>query len=248
VSHWEDPIDFKKVAADGIVAIIAKATQGATGVDPAYAEFKRAAGAVRLPSTPLSRRSLVRRRINQRLARGAVLSTNNFLLGSYHFGTGADVNPQVEHYLATVKPKDNELVCLDFEENPSGSSMTLSQAKKFVSLFKQRTGRYPILYGGAWLKENLNGKPDPILSKCALWLSQYGPKPVLPPGWKKYVLWQYTDGQLGVAPHEVNAVGSCDRNQFAGTIQRLTACMAVWPRLSDGLKPFRWDGASYGKE
>ena len=25
ISHWEDPIDFKKVAADGIVAVIAKA-------------------------------------------------------------------------------------------------------------------------------------------------------------------------------------------------------------------------------
>ena len=25
VSHWEDPIDFKKVAADSIVAVIAKA-------------------------------------------------------------------------------------------------------------------------------------------------------------------------------------------------------------------------------
>jgi GH25 family lysozyme M1 (1,4-beta-N-acetylmuramidase) len=37
VSHWEDPIDFKKVAADGIVAVIAKATQGPRGIDKTYA-------------------------------------------------------------------------------------------------------------------------------------------------------------------------------------------------------------------
>jgi GH25 family lysozyme M1 (1,4-beta-N-acetylmuramidase) len=29
VSHWEDPIDFKKVADSGIIAVVAKATQGA---------------------------------------------------------------------------------------------------------------------------------------------------------------------------------------------------------------------------
>jgi glycosyl hydrolase family 25 len=46
ISHHEDPIDFEKVVANGIVAIIAKATQGATGVDPAYAKFKRAAAPI----------------------------------------------------------------------------------------------------------------------------------------------------------------------------------------------------------
>src|SRR5438477_2153381 len=164
VSHWEDPADFKKVAGDGIVAVIAKATQGAAGVDPAYRKFKRAAASYK------------------------------FLWGSFHFGTGSEVDVQVEHYLATTKPKDDELVCLDFEPNPHGPTMTLNQAREFVSLFEHRTGRYPVLYGGYWLKENLNGEADDLLARCPLWLSQYGPKPVLPVGWKKYTLWQYTDG------------------------------------------------------
>ena len=43
ISHYEKPIDFANVAADGIVAIIAKATQGTTWIDPAYAKFKKAA-------------------------------------------------------------------------------------------------------------------------------------------------------------------------------------------------------------
>src|SRR5882724_955491 len=88
ISHWEDPIDFKKVARASIVAVIAKATQGTAGVDPAYRKFKKAAAPYR------------------------------FLWGSYHFGTGTEVDVQLEHYLASVKPKDNELVCLDFEPNP----------------------------------------------------------------------------------------------------------------------------------
>ena len=138
ISHHEAPIDFAKVAADGIVAIIAKATQGTTYVDPAYATFKRAA------------------------------SSYKFLWGSYHFGTGADVKAQVSHYLATAKPRDNELICLDFETNPTGSSMTLKQARQFVSLVEEGTGRYPVLYGGAWLKEQLSGKADDLLHDVPL--------------------------------------------------------------------------------
>jgi lysozyme len=191
VSHWEAPIDFKKVAADDIVAVIAKATQGAAGIDRAYVRFKKAAAAY------------------------------EFLWGSYHFGTGSEVDVQVAHYLKTVKPSDDELVCLDFEPNPNGPTMTINQAREFVALFQHETARYPVLYGGFWLKENLNGKPDDLLNKCPLWLAQYGPKPVLPPGWKKYALWQYTDGHDGPDPHIVTGIGPCDRNQFNGTIATL---------------------------
>jgi lysozyme len=196
ISHHEDPIDFEKVVANGIVAIIAKATQGATGVDPAYAKFKRAAAPYK------------------------------FLWGSYHFGTGANVKAQVEHYLATVKPTDNELVCLDFEQNPSGSSIILPTAREFISLVEQEIGRYPVLYGGGWLKEQLNGKGDDVLSKCPLWISHYASKPVLPPGWKKYVLWQYTDGHVGEEPHNVSGIGPCDHSQYNGTI---TGLRKRWP-------------------
>jgi lysozyme len=150
-----------------------------------------------------------------------------FLWGSYHFGTGSEVDSQVERYLSVVKPTDRELVCLDFEPNPNGTTMTLNQARKFVSLIRERLGRYPVLYGGYWLKEKLNGKPDDLLSKCPLWLAQYGPKPVLPSGWKKYTLWQYTDGHDGPEPHTVAGIGPCDRNQFNGTIAQPVAVKLI---------------------
>src|SRR5436305_514466 len=110
ISHWEEPIDFKKVSADGIVAIIAKATQGEAGVDPAYGRFKKAA------------------------------EPYDFLWGSYHFGTSSEVDVQVQHYLNTVKPNDHELICLDFEQNPAGRAMTLDQARQFIILFEHLTG------------------------------------------------------------------------------------------------------------
>jgi len=196
ISHHEDPIDFAKVADDGIVAIIAKASEGATWADPAYQKFKIAA------------------------------AKYNFLWGSYHFGTGADVARQVQHYLSVVRPTANELVCLDFEENPSGSSMTLEQAHSFVALVKEQIENYPVLYGGLWLKQQLNGQGDEMLMYCPLWIAQYAKKPILPPGWNKYALWQYTDGTSGPKPHDVNGIGPCDRNQYNGTIAQFRR---AWP-------------------
>lgn len=187
LSHWNDPVDFVQVQKAGIVAIIAKATNGAVGVDRTYAAYRAAAAGL------------------------------SFLWGSYHFGTGDDVHAQVAHYLDVAKPAPDELLCLDFEPNPHGSSMSLNQAREFVSLVRQRIARYPVLYAGHTLKEALAGRPDDVLSRCPLWLAQYGPSAVLPPGWDHYTLWQFTDGNVGDPPHTVNGVGACDRSRFAGS-------------------------------
>ncbi len=191
VSRWEQPIDFGKVAGSGIIAVVAKATQGAAGVDEAYVTFKDEAAA------------------------------HNFLWGSYHFGTHDDVASQVDHYIMTARPDENELVCLDFEPNPYGSAMSLDQAREFVELFEQMIGRYPVLYGGNRLKEALGGKPDAVLSKCPLWIAQYGHKVVLPPGWDAYALWQFTESQRGIA-----GVNSTDRDRFDGSDEELRK---QWP-------------------
>jgi len=198
ISHWEDPIDFNKVQNDGIIAVIAKATTGATGVDSTYAKYKAAAHATGL----------------------------NFLWGSYHFATGADPEEQVDNYLSVTKPTATELVALDLEPNPQGATMSLSQARDFVGIFQSKTGRYPVLYGGSYLKEKLGNNPDPLLSKCALWIAQYGPVAVIPPVWPRYTFWQYTDGNDGPQPHLVAGIGKCDRNQFDGTEAEFRA---QWP-------------------
>jgi lysozyme len=186
VSHWNEPVDFRKVAGAGIVAVIAKASQGAGYADPAYASFRRQAAA------------------------------QGLLWGSYHFGTGDDAAAQVEHYLGTASPGDGDLVCLDFEPDPHGASMTLSQARDFVGILQQRTGRYPVLYGGYWLKQQLGSRADALLARCPLWLAQYGPAAVLPPGWKAYALWQFTDREQGIP-----GVRKANRDRFAGSVATL---------------------------
>jgi len=200
LSHWKDPVDFARVQQAGVVAIIAKATNGATGVDATYAKFSQAA-------RPL-----------------------NFLWGSYHFGTGDDVHAQLDNYIRTAAPAAGELICLDFEPNPQGTSMSLSQARDFVGLCRQVLGRYPVLYAGHALKEALGGQADPVLARCPLWLAQYGPAPVPPPGWDRCVLWQFTDGNAGPPPHRCDGVGTCDRSRFSGSVDDLRA---QWPFEQD---------------
>jgi len=84
-------------------------------------------------------------------------------------------------------------------------------------------GRFPGLYSGHYLKELLGPANDPVLTNCWLWISQYGPTPVIPHAWKAWTMWQYTDGAMGSQPHTVDGVGACDRDTFNGTSEELQA-------------------------
>jgi lysozyme len=152
----------------------------------------------------------------------------NFLWGTYHFGTGDDVHAQVNNYLGVAKPAKGDLICLDFEPNPHGSSMTLSQARDFVSICFSQLGRWPLLYSSSTLKEALGGKADSVLCNCPLWLAQYGSTAVLPPGWSQYTLWQFTDGSIGQQPlpGPIDGLGLCDRDRYAGSADDLAR---LWP-------------------
>ena len=186
ISHFNGDIDFNAVANDGILGVIQKATQGLADVDPLYE----------------------RNRIN---------ATNAGLLwGAYHFATGEDTISQAEHFLSVVGNSGNVLLALDFEHNPDGSSMDLGQADAFVTQVQARTGRFPGLYGGSYLKELLGEGSDPVLAQCWLWIAEYGPEPFIPPNWQTWTFWQYTDGVHGPEPHSVDGVGPCDRDFFNG--------------------------------
>lgn len=148
------------------------------------------------------------------------------LWGSYHFSNDRPVAEQVENYLAFAKPADDELICLDFEHN-KGKEMSLAQAEAFVELINERLGRYPMLYGGAWLREQLRARASRVLAKCPLWYRRYASRPKELPTqvWATYTLWQYTDGKQGGEPHSVNDI-ACDRSFYHGTEAELRA---AWP-------------------
>lgn len=190
ISHYQSHIDFGKVKADGIVAIIHKATEGQTYKDGHYHNNKAKAKA------------------------------QGFLWGAYHFSSGGSVTNQVNHFLDYAQPEDDEVIALDFEPSSSGPNMTLDQAHRFVEMIKTELGRYPMIYGGSLLRHAVGTNPDPILANCPLWYARYASSPVGIPTqiWiNGETLWQYTDGNDGPDPQKVDGIGRCDRDIFNGT-------------------------------
>ena len=150
ISHHNGNIDLQQAKGDGIIGVIHKATQGQTGLDPMYVTNRGKAQAAGL------------------------------LWGAYHFATGGDGVEQAQHFLDTVGTFQNTLLVLDFEPNPSGPSMSLEDARAFVTHVNQVTGRFPGFYSGSYIKQLLGTRKDPVLAQCWLWLAQYGPTAVVP--------------------------------------------------------------------
>jgi lysozyme len=191
ISHHNGDVNLQLAKADGIIGVIHKATQGTTMADPMYQTNRTKA-------------------LNEEL-----------LWGAYHFGTGGDGAAQAQFFLNVVGTFDNTLLVLDFEQNTDGASMSLADARAFVTEVNQVTGRFPGLYSGSYIKQLLGSAKDPVLAECWLWLPEYGPTPVVPANWSTWTMWQYTDGNFGPEPHSVNGIGACDRDKFNGTEDQL---------------------------
>lgn len=192
ISHHNGTLDLSIAQKAGVVGIIQKATQGTKFIDPTYqANYAQA----------------------QQLG---------LLWGAYHFGNGDDGVTQADFFLKTVQPlAATTLLVLDFESNKAGSTMSLQDARDFVTHIKLVTGIWPGLYGGSYLKEQLGSQPDPTLQNCWLWLAQYGPSAVLPPGWSNWTLWQYLDGHIVPDPDPIIGISPCDRDYYIGSLADL---------------------------
>lgn len=197
ISHLNDSPkpDFATAKANGMMAVFHKATQYTDFTDDTYAS----------------------RRIE---------ATNAGLLwGAYHFGAGGDGVAQANFFLEKAQPDGQTLLVLDFERSTTGSETTMSvaEARDFVNQIYAKTGKYPGIYGGSTLKDDLQAAADPTLSKCWLWIAQYGETVHLPNGWDTYTFWQYTDGTRGPGPVPVDGIGHCDRDLFQGNEETLNA-------------------------
>lgn len=192
-----DATDLAEVQnQDGIIAVIHKATQGTHFTDSSYSDRKKQA------------------------------KTLGLLWGAYHFGTADNVEAQVDHFLSTADVDEEVLIALDFEEDPHGPDMTIEQARDFVELIKEKTGRFPMIYGANLLREALGSTIDPLLKKCPLWYARFREVPIgIPPTFKDFTLHQFTDGHNGPQPHNTGG-RPCDRNRFKGTENELTQ---KWP-------------------
>lgn len=163
LSHWQASVDFTKLKAAGILAVILKATEGASYVDPTYADRKKAAAVAGLTCL------------------------------SYHFLKPGDVPTQVKHYLATVKPVPGERLVCDYEDQGVRLTDLRAFCKSLQdaggnyqvtvyggALLKEQLGSTVDAYLAAntslWLAQYTNGTPS---WPTATW-----------PAWS---LWQFTD-------------------------------------------------------
>jgi lysozyme len=197
ISHHNGTVNFVKAKDAGIIGVIQKATQGQGNVDPTY-------------------------KTNKTKAKDAGL-----LWGAYHFATGSDGLKQADNFLNVVGDDPKTLLVLDFEPNLTGPSMSLEEARAFVTHVNEQKGRFPGFYSGHYIKQLLGTHSDPVLANCWFWLAQYGNTAVVPPNWPTWTMWQYTDGSVGPEPHKVDGIGRCDRDKFNGTEAQLRTLWGV---------------------
>lgn len=166
ISHNND-IDLPAAATAGIVAIIHKATEGATFQDPLYAARRTQARQVGLR------------------------------WGAYHFGTAADVAEQLQNFVQTAQLEPGDLAALDYESNSGNQmslaqaeQFVTSFRQQFgylpliygSSLLTEAAQTNPASTLGAcrlWIAEYANVA-----------------QPTLPSLFASYTLWQFTDGTV----------------------------------------------------
>ena len=196
LSHHNTNPDYAAAAAYGVKGVFYKATQGTASADPTFADAEKRARAAGL------------------------------WWGAYHFATGEDAVAQADWFLSRIPNPATTLMALDFEPNPYGATMTLEQARAFVTHVQARTGRWSVLYSGSLIKEQLGDAADATLVNCPLWLAQYGPKAVVPRCWPTWTFWQYSDGLVNPPAAPVPGFGHCDRDRFNGDLDQLAR---IWP-------------------
>jgi lysozyme len=218
LSHYDGMRpDFVRMKQEGIVAVIHEATFPRFDRDAQYGVRQQAATRVGL------------------------------LWGAYHFGDGTDPVRQADHFLRVVESNwakvDLEprpigiLLVLDFEKNGHypGGTMRVDQAVAFVQRIRQRTGKYPGLYGSEnRLRAVLNSTRTSsaerrILSNCWLWIANYHYVPRSTDPWSHWHLWQYTgDGKCDLRPRSaypksIANIPRAERNMFRGSAEALRA-------------------------
>jgi len=146
------------------------------------------------------------------------------LWGAYHFLRPGNMQAQARFFLKQADPDAATLIAADHEDD----QVSLDSLKAFLTELESATGRSPVIYGGHVLRDQLNGKHDPVLAPHRLWFAHYttNAQPNLPSGtWDSYWLWQFTD--KGDLPGIKNRV---DLNTFAKNPAMLAA---EWSGIAD---------------
>ncbi len=195
VSHWQNAIDWTKVAAAGKTFAFLKASESTTYVDPTYQANRAAAKA------------------------------NGIVVGAYHFArpdAGAnDAVNEADHFVDTAAPVAGELVpVLDLEVNGGLDKATLQAwVRAFLDHVYDRTGQRGIIYVSPSFWQNSMGNVTTFASGGykVLWIAHWttASSPSVPAsnwGGNGWTFWQYTSS--GVVP---GIGGAVDLDRFNGT-------------------------------
>lgn len=201
VSHYQGTIDWKAEKAKGRLFGVASVGDGSYE-DPTFAEnwkAMKAAGVIR---------------------------------GAYqYFEPGEDPIAQADIVVAKVgKLGDGDLpATIDVEKTGGQTAATIAtNVGKWLARVEAGTGKKPIIYTGPYFWED-NVKSTKFGS-YPLWIADYGvSKPLIPAGWTKLAIWQYSDSN-----------GALDLDRFQGTLDQLktfAGTPTTQPKTSDGGAP-----------
>jgi GH25 family lysozyme M1 (1,4-beta-N-acetylmuramidase) len=147
------------------------------------------------------------------------------LFGAYHYLRPGSVTAQVRHMLDVIGDPAGIGLALDHED----PNVPLASAQAFCECMKEEVGRYPWLYSGFLIKQQLGQRINPFWRGIQLWLSHYSTHPTWPPCWDKPFLIQFTGDGVGPGPHHVDGIAprsGIDIDSFDGTAEQLAAAWA----------------------
>lgn len=212
VSDYQPNVDWQAVARSGISFAIIKSTEGESFVCEVFKSYWE-----------------------QTKAHGLIR-------GAYHFfRPTSDPLKQAYHFLKVVKLEDGDLPpVLDIETMGQLSSEELcDRAAEWIEIIERETGFRPIIYTypGFWQKLNTTRFSD-----YPLWIAHYttAEKPMIPGGWKTWVLWQFTDrGEVpgingGVDVNLFESIRKGDKGSKVEKIQNLLKSRGYDPGIVDG--------------
>jgi lysozyme len=164
ISHWQGFPDFAKVKAAGVIAMIHKATEGTSYVDPNRAK-----------------------NVSNAMAAGIACCT-------YHWIKPGNPKQQIAHFLATIDPVPGERMVIDYEEDgcslendlkpavqallddPRGLQITVYSGHLLKEQLGSRRDDFLAEHTDLWLAQYTTGTPT--------WPTATFPK---------WTLWQYSE-------------------------------------------------------
>jgi lysozyme len=197
VSLNQPSIDWPKVAASGRAFAYAKVSDGLGTPDPKFTK-----------------------------ARWSRMREAGLARGAYHFGRpqpNRDPRDEVREFLRLLDRagglRDGDLIpMLDLEAFGLSGTLrprqTLEWTRGFVNEMRAQIGRRPIIYTGAFWRDQMGNPADDL--GCRLWLAAFVKRPnqFLPAAWvdSGWTIWQHTD--KGRVPGVEGAL--CDLDRLKG--------------------------------